>query len=61
MSLINRQAVRRHALELSRSQRLGKFTRVSREFLDSVEAAVRSHIAAQVRSHPSKGRTLYGN
>jgi hypothetical protein len=37
-SIINRSAVKSFALKVSREKRAGKFNRVSKEFLDSVEA-----------------------
>lgn len=37
-SIINRSAVKAYALKVSKEKRAGKFTRVSVEFLDSVEA-----------------------
>lgn len=38
ISLINRSAVKKHALKVSGSCRAGKFTRVSEEFIDNVES-----------------------
>ena len=58
VSLINRSAVRKEALEQSRLQRLGRFTRVSEEFLDAMERVLREVIAGRVHRAPSKGKTL---
>ena len=58
MSLIlNRSAARRYALEFARANR-PKFTRVSQEFLDRIEARVKALIQAEVQRHPSLGVTL---
>jgi hypothetical protein len=43
-SVINRSAVKAYALVVSREKRAGKFTRVSEEFLDAVEAEVEAAI-----------------
>lgn len=40
----NRAAIKRHALKVSREARLGKFTRVSEQFIDDVIANVESQI-----------------
>lgn len=55
MSLINRAAVKKFALE---TQRAHKFERVSKEFLDVVEAELRVAVRRRVLTHPSKGKTL---
>lgn len=57
MNLINRSKVKAHALECAKS-RAHKFTRVSKLFLDEVEAHVRVHVANKVQALPSKGKTL---
>jgi len=57
-SLINRAAVRRMALRFSRETRLGKFTRVSAEFLDACELNLYYFIRSRVHAHPSLGKTL---
>lgn len=44
LQLINRSAVKKYALEVSRRKRAGKFTRVSADFLNDVEAALDSAI-----------------
>lgn len=57
-SLLNRAACKEYALEQSRNLRNGRFTRVSKEFLDDVEAHLRAAIAARVHKAPSLGVTL---
>jgi hypothetical protein len=44
MAIINRSSVRAYALQVSVQRRANKFTRVSEEFLQSVEADVESAI-----------------
>jgi hypothetical protein len=56
--LINRQAVKRMALELSKANRAGKFTRVGSEFLIRVNARLAAFIREEVHRHPSVGKTL---
>ncbi len=56
--LINRSAVKKAALQLSKDTRAGKFTRVSAEFLERVNAATDAYIRQAVQSHPSVGKTL---
>lgn len=57
-TMINKAACRAYALEQSKLQRLGRFTRVSKEFLDELEASLRNIIASRVHSAPGKGKTL---
>lgn len=40
----NRAAIRRHALKVSTEDRLGKFTRVGEEFINTVEANIEAFI-----------------
>jgi len=56
--LINRQAVKRMALELSKSNRAGKFTRVSGEFLTRMNSRLDAFVQEEVQRHPSIGKTL---
>ncbi len=56
--LISPSKVRRHALEIAKANRAQKFTRVSKSFLDAVEANAKNFIHGRVMKHPSKGRTL---
>ena len=55
---LNRARVRRTALEIARQTRAQKFNRVGLSFLQRLEARLRAAIADEVRSHPSKGKTL---
>lgn len=55
--LLNRSQVKRFALECAQT-RAHRFTRVSSGFLLGCEAQLKEHIRRQVRSHPSRGRTL---
>lgn len=57
-SLLNRAAVRAFTLEQSRHLRLGRFTRISEEWFEELEAHVRTAIAARVHRAPSLGKTL---
>ena len=57
-SLISRSKVKRYILDFAVANRSHKFTRVSQEALDKVEAAARSAARAIVTSAPSKGKTL---
>lgn len=50
--------VRALALDHSKAMRGGKFTRVSKSFLDRIEAKCRAIVQAEVHAHPSVGRTL---
>ncbi len=56
--LINRQAVKRMALELSKANRAGKFTRVSGDFLIRMNSRLNAFIQEEVHRHPSIGKTL---
>lgn len=44
MRLINAAAVKRYALRVSADRRAGKFTRVSKDFIDRIEASVEDRI-----------------
>ena len=57
-TLINRAAVKKAALDASQSTRNGKFTRVSKEFLEGINAEVLAMIRGRVHRHPSIGKTL---
>jgi hypothetical protein len=57
LEFINAAKCKRYALKCC-EQRHHKFTRVSREFLEQVNDAVRNLIANKVSSAPSKGKTL---
>lgn len=56
--LINREAVRDFALHCAATGRGGRFTRVSSQFLDEIEALVRSSIVSRVHRAPGIGKTL---
>lgn len=56
--LINRSAVKKMSLQLSTDTRAGKFTRVSIEFLEKVNAATDAYIRQAVQSHDPVGKTL---
>jgi hypothetical protein len=56
--LLNRMAVKKMALQLSQDHRAGKFTRVSKEFLERINFKLDAIIRSEVQSHPSVGKTL---
>lgn len=56
--LINKKKVKEYALDISKSTRNGKFTRVSGEFLIHVEALMKEKIRAYIQSLPSVGCTI---
>jgi len=56
-SLLNRSACKQFALECAKN-RFHKFTRVSKEFLESIEFNVMATIRQKVAGMPSKGKTL---
>ena len=57
--IVSPSKVKKLALEIaSHCRPTAKFTRVSKEFCDAIEAAARAAIVARVKSHPSKGVTL---
>jgi hypothetical protein len=59
MTHINAKAVRELALHLASAHRPAQgFTRVSKEFLERVDAKVRNLVLNEVKAHPSKGTTL---
>jgi len=57
-NLINKSKVKRYILEFAEANRAHKFTRVSQEAIDRVEAAARAAAKAIVTQAPSKGKTL---
>jgi len=57
-TLINKSKVKKYILEFAETNRAHKFTRVSQEAIDRVEAAARAAAKAIVTSAPSKGKTL---
>lgn len=58
MKLINKAQVKKYALHLSKTKRGGKFTRVSSQFLDTINGLVAAEVINRVHSHPSLGKTL---
>lgn len=57
-NIISRANVKKLALEVSAQHRAGKFTRVSKDFLDRIEAITKQAIVSEVQRHPSVGITL---
>ena len=57
-ALINKSKVKKYILDYAANNRAHKFTRVSQETIDRVEAAARATAKAIVLSSPSKGKTL---
>ena len=57
-TLINKSKVKKYILEFAEANRAHKFTRVSQEAIDRVEAAALAAAKAIVTSAPSKGKTL---
>lgn len=51
--LINRSAVKRHALKVSTEKRNGKFTRVSSDFLERINLAVETKLRSLISTRPS--------
>jgi len=58
MSLLNKKAVRGFILDYAERSRAHKYTRVSPQVLDEIEAAVREKCRAIVRVQPSMGKTI---
>lgn len=56
-ALIVKSTFKRMALDLA-GKRAHKFTRVSQEFVDRAEYAMRVWLMREIEAHPSKGRTL---
>lgn len=56
--VINRDYVKRWALDYAKDKRSHPFNRVSEQFLNMVEAATKAAIRDRVDRHPSKGKTL---
>ena len=46
------------ALDIAKTTRAQKFTRVGTDFLISCEVALKNHIENRIKSHPSIGKTL---
>jgi hypothetical protein len=56
--LLNQAAVREYALTLAKTQRNGRFTRISASFLTRLNAKLKVSIEHEVHSHPGVGHTL---
>jgi Uri superfamily endonuclease len=56
--VINRDYVKRWALDYARTNRSHPFTRVSEQFLNAIEAATKAAIRDKIDRAPSKGKTL---
>lgn len=56
--LIKASKVKAYALHISKQNRAGKFTRVSQDFLDRMEASLKRVIHDEIHRHPSVGKTL---
>ena len=57
-SLLNRSRVKSLAMDIAAKERAQNFTQVSKTFLDRIEGRLIRIIQAEVRAHPSKGKTL---
>jgi len=57
-SLLNHAACREYALEQVKQLRHGRFTRISKEWLDELEGHLKASIAARVHRAASIGKTL---
>ena len=55
---INKSEVRARALALADRKWPGKFTRVSREFLNRINDQVELVLQREISQHPTLGRTL---
>jgi hypothetical protein len=59
MQYLNAKACRELTLHLAANHRPTQgFNRVSKEFLERIDAKVRNLILTEIKSHPSKGKTL---
>ncbi len=56
--LISKKHVRQFALDMAKSQRAHKFTRVGGKFFIRCEAFLKEFIRSQVKQLPSKGKTI---
>jgi len=56
--LLNRSAVKKLSLHVSETERAGKFTRVSKEFMERINARLNNVIREEIHRHPSVGKTL---
>lgn len=58
MIILNQARVKRLALDIARRQRTHKFTRVSQEFIQRIDASLKVLIVREINALPSKGRTI---
>jgi hypothetical protein len=56
--VINRDYVRKWALDYAQTNRFHKFTRVSEQFLNAIEVQAKIAIRDRVNRHPGRGKTL---
>lgn len=56
--VINRDYVKRWALDYANANRFHKFERVGERFLNAIEVATKSAIRQRIDGAPSKGKTL---
>lgn len=57
--IVSPSKIRELALSVATNNRpAAKFARVSKEFIQAIEAQTRAAVVARVMSHPSKGVTL---
>lgn len=56
--LINKKAVKKFALTWTKGNRYHPFTRVSKEFLLTMDAQLRNIITTHISGLPSKGKTI---
>lgn len=60
MNYINAKATKELALHIAKTNRPAWGPeRVSREFLERIDARVRAMVTNEVMAHPSKGKTIY--
>lgn len=57
IGLINKNAVKRYALEFP-SAKIRGFERVGKSFLERIEAKTKDAIRKEIECHPSCGKTL---
>lgn len=57
-TLLNKAKVKKLALRIAEEQRAHKFTRVSPDFLQRIEAGVYAMVLGEVKRLPSLGKTI---
>jgi hypothetical protein len=58
LKLIKRKGIRDLALDVSKREKAGKFTRVGAEFYEVCEAHMRQFITQHIKHLPSVGKTI---